>query len=38
MPTAALAVIELDIKRWSEIEENCGKLKKIFRPKELTSP
>jgi len=37
MPTAALAVIELDIKSWSKIAEGCCTLKKIFRPKELTS-
>lgn len=35
MPTAALAVIELEIGKWSEITDDCGKLKKIYRPKDL---
>ncbi|MEZ5345581.1 MAG: histidine phosphatase family protein [Pyrinomonadaceae bacterium] len=34
MPTAALAVIELDIEKWSEIASGCGKLAEILRPKE----
>ena len=37
MPTAALAVIDLDIDGWGDITEGCGKLRFIFRPKELTS-
>lgn len=35
MPTAALAVIDLDIKSWSEIKPKCGNLRGIFRPKEI---
>jgi len=34
MPTAALAVIELDIESWSEITADCGKLIEMLRPKE----
>lgn len=34
MPTATLAVIELDIENWSEISANCGKLKEFLMPKE----
>ena len=34
MPTAALAVIELDIDNWSEINDGRGELKRIFRPKD----
>jgi phosphohistidine phosphatase len=37
MPTAALAVIELDIGTWDEISGDTGGLVNIFRPKELTS-
>lgn len=37
MPTAALAVIDLDIDAWAEITEDRGTLRHIFRPKELTS-
>lgn len=34
MPTAALAVIELEINKWDEIEDGCGELKRIIRPKD----
>ena len=35
-PTAALAVVDLDIKHWPEILENqAGKLAGIWRPKEI---
>ena len=34
MPTAALAVIELNIDEWNAIADDCGELQKIFRPKE----
>jgi len=34
MPTASLAVIELDIDKWSAVTEGCGKLRHIFRPKD----
>jgi len=37
MPTAALAVIELENERWEEVNDNCGKLLAVYRPKELTS-
>ena len=37
MPTAALAVIDLDIASWNEIGDNSGELREIVRPKELTS-
>lgn len=35
MPTAAVAVIELDISRWRDIAADSGRLVKVFRPKEL---
>ena len=34
MPTATLAVIDLDIENWNEISSNCGKLRELLRPKE----
>ena len=34
MPTAALAVIDLKIDKWSSIEPASGKLKTIVRPKD----
>jgi phosphohistidine phosphatase len=34
MPTAALAVIDLEIDAWSAIGENTGKLVEVLRPKE----
>ena len=34
MPTAALAVIELDIDNWHEIDDGCGELRTIIRPKD----
>lgn len=37
MPTAALAVIELEIENWAEINDGCGNLLSVYRPKELTS-
>lgn len=36
-PTAAYAVLELDIDRWSDIEENCGRLVHLVRPRDLDS-
>lgn len=33
MPTGSLAVIELDIEKWSEINDGCGELKAVIRPK-----
>ncbi len=34
MPTAALAVIELKIKNWGEIDAGLGVLKTVIRPKD----
>lgn len=34
MPTAALAVLDLDIEKWSEISAECGRLREFFVPKE----
>ena len=34
MPTAALAVINLDIDNWISIKDGCGKLDKVYRPKQ----
>lgn len=34
MPTAALAVIDLSIEKWSQAASKCGKLRKLIRPKE----
>ena len=36
-PTAALARLDLDIKNWSALSRNCGKLQWILRPKEIDS-
>lgn len=36
MPTAALAVIDLAVRKWSEITPGCGTLLEVIRPKELT--
>jgi phosphohistidine phosphatase len=35
MPTAALAVIELDIESWGDVGTDTGELQNIFRPREL---
>jgi phosphohistidine phosphatase len=35
MPTAALAVIDLKIESWSEINADSGNLRKFIRPKEI---
>lgn len=35
MPTAALAVIDLETNRWSEINSSTGKLRTLIRPKEV---
>ena len=35
MPTAALAVIDLEANRWSEINSSTGKLRTLIRPKEV---
>lgn len=34
MPTAAVAVIELDIEMWTAVDDGVGTLKKIYRPRE----
>lgn len=34
MPTAALAVIELNIDKWKETNEGCGTRQTVIRPKE----
>ena len=35
MPTAALAVIDLKINKWSEIDSSSGTLRMLIRPKEI---
>lgn len=35
LPTAAYAVLELDIENWSDIEEGCGHLVHLIRPRDL---
>jgi len=37
MPTAALAVIELEVEKWDDVNDGSGKLFDVYRPKELTS-
>lgn len=34
MPTAALAVIDLNCEIWNDVKPNCGNLREILRPKE----
>ena len=34
MPTAALAVIKLDIDSWKDIDDGCGELQNLYRPKD----
>ena len=34
MPTAALAIIELDVDSWKDIDANSGRLRKVIRPKD----
>jgi phosphohistidine phosphatase len=34
-PTAAFAVLELDIDTWDDLEENCGRLVHLIRPRDL---
>lgn len=34
MPTAALAIIELQIDKWNELNDNCGRVLSVIRPKE----
>jgi hypothetical protein len=35
MPTAAVAVIDLDISSWKDIEAESGKLRTLIRPKDV---
>lgn len=35
MPTAALAIIDLAIEEWKQIDEGTGRLVEVVRPKEL---
>jgi phosphohistidine phosphatase len=34
MPTAALAVIELSVGRWKDVDEVCGRLVTVIRPRD----
>lgn len=34
MPTAALAVIYLDVQSWKSVDDGCGDLRRVYRPKE----
>ncbi|MEQ1644347.1 MAG: histidine phosphatase family protein [Pyrinomonadaceae bacterium] len=34
MPTAALAMIELNVDSWSEVDDGCGKLTAVVRPRD----
>lgn len=34
-PTAAFAVLELDIDRWSDLTDKCGKLVHLTRPRDI---
>lgn len=34
-PTAAFAVLHLDIDRWSDLADNCGRLVHLTRPRDL---
>lgn len=34
MPTAALAIIDLNIEKWNEVSQECGTLRVLIRPKE----
>lgn len=36
-PTAALAVIDLDVDSWVSINEGCGTLRRIYRPRDEMS-
>ncbi|HEY2865972.1 MAG TPA: histidine phosphatase family protein [Pyrinomonadaceae bacterium] len=36
MPTASVAVLEVDVDRWSAIEPGKGRLIEVLRPKELS--
>lgn len=34
MPTAGLAIIDLNVENWENTGEECGRLREIFRPRE----
>lgn len=34
MPTAALAVISLNVENWNAIDDGCAELQSVYRPKE----
>ena len=34
MPTAALAIIELEIDNWDDLDDNCGQVVSVIRPKD----
>jgi len=36
MPTAAVAVVDLDLRHWHDIDAGCCTLRHVYRPKELT--
>jgi phosphohistidine phosphatase len=36
MPTASVAVIDLDIKHWEDLDAEVGSLRGVYRPKDLT--
>jgi len=31
-PTAALAIVALDVERWAEVMAGCGRLEELFLP------
>jgi phosphohistidine phosphatase len=35
MPTAAVAVVSLDVDSWADITGSCGRVDRVLRPKEL---
>lgn len=35
MPTAALALIDLEVKRWSDLKGSTGKIDTVIRPKDI---
>lgn len=37
-PTGALAVIDLDVERWSDISGGSGSLRRFIRPRDLSTP
>jgi phosphohistidine phosphatase len=34
-PTAAFAVMELDIARWAELDDGCARLVHLMRPRDM---